>query len=87
MSFILFPANTKCEIGIVVNKYITIEDIGTPHEYYYLYMPEYNISHALISSDYSLVEIIQDMDRIFGKNGKQTNYARDYSKKYMKLYN
>ena len=86
MSFLLFPENNTCEIGIVVNKYITLEDVGTPHEYYYLYMPEYEECLSLISSDYALIEIIQDMDRIFGENGKQTNYAEDYFKKYMKIY-
>ena len=86
MSFLLFHGNTTCEIGLVVNKYITIEDVGKTHEHYYLYMPEYEESLSLITSDYALVEIIQDMDRIFGENGKQTNYARDYSKKYMTFY-
>ena len=82
MSFQLFGTNTKCEIEQTANKYITIEDIGTPYEHFFLYMPQYDITHALITSDFSFIEILQDMDLFFKRNGKETTYAKDYHKKY-----
>tara|TARA_R100001369_G_scaffold84100_1_gene116753 strand:- start:940 stop:1227 length:288 start_codon:yes stop_codon:yes gene_type:complete len=74
--------NKDCYLNQLLTKYVTI-DKYEGREYYILEIPEYNHMEVYRTDKYFDIEILQDMDMIFEKNGKKTNYANEYYNKYM----
>ena len=74
--------NKDCYLNQLLTKYVTIDKIEG-REYYILEMPEYNHMEVYRTDKYCDVELLQDMDAVFAKNGIQTNYATEYENKYI----
>ena len=76
--------NEDCYLNKLLTKYVTIDKLDGL-EYYVLEMPEYNHMELYRIDKYCHVELLQDMDAVFAKNGIQTNYGIDYENKYIVL--